>query len=69
MSYYLDDMHLTAGQQVRCKEPFPALCLTAGKVYTIEIRDYGSRHNMVQGIINDRGEFIVPSARFDKLEN
>jgi len=68
MSYYLDDMLLQTGEEVRCKATISALNLTEGKVYMVERQDYGSRHNTVAGIRNDKGDWIIPSARFDRVE-
>ena len=67
MAYYLDDMHLYTGDKVLCKSSIACLDITAGMTYTVVHRDYGSRHNMLKGIINDKGEFCCPSARFERV--
>lgn len=67
MSYYLDDMNLRTGDKVRAKATIGSLGLTAGKVYTVERRDCGCISGWPAGVINDRGRWVIPSARFDRV--
>lgn len=68
-SYYLDDMDLPDGSYVKCKASIACFHITEGKTYRVEHKDCGLT-SRVKGIINDIGDWIIPSARFTKeIEN
>ncbi len=58
MSDYLDNMDVPEGHMLKCKANLCASHITVGDVYTVTYQEG------VAGIINDIGEWVIPSARF-----
>lgn len=58
MSDYLDNMDVPEGHMLECKSNLCCPHITVGDVYTVTYRDE------IAGVINDEGDWVIPSARF-----
>ena len=58
MADYLDNMDVPEGHHLRCKSAICCKNITVGLIYSVTYR------NNIAGIVDDSGEWIIPSARF-----
>lgn len=66
LTAYLDDMDVNEGEEVMCVHNISSPNFTMGKSYFTQKKWLVDLGFWVMGVVNDKGIWCIPSARFRK---